>query len=522
MARPLPRLAAVAALLVSTVGTVGVLGAGPVAANGPPQPAVTRASDETWFVSNRLATGRADYELHIEAGLGGEALVGDWDGNGRDTPARRKGNIVTFLDERGRVDTRIAYGKAGDEVFSGDWDGDGTDTLAVRRGNVFYFKNSIRGGQADAVIGYGRSTDDVLVGDWDGDGDDTLAVRRGNVYYIKNSIRGGPADRVVGYGRGGDRVLVGDWDGDGTDTLAVKRGNVVFVRNDLRTAPAQFSFAFGVVGDDAYPGDWDGDGDDTLAVRRPVEPPDGADGLWQLVFADEFTGGSLDESSWTRCYWWHRHWPDAGCTNEGTGERQWYSPSLATVSGGRLKLTAVDTPFTESDGTTHPYRSAIVTTGRDSSDKSEAPGFAFTYGFAEMRARLPEGKGLWPAFWLLPTSHISRPEIDVIEVLGQDPDIAHFNYHYTEPDGDRRDVGESRTVADLSVGWHTFGVEWRRNALIWFVDGVERWRYTGPGISDEPMYLLANLAVGGWPGNPDSSTEFPAVMEIDYIRVWQR
>ncbi|MDK6591654.1 hypothetical protein, partial [Actinotignum timonense] len=68
-----------------------------------------------------------------------------------------------------------------DEVLVGDWDGDGVDTFAVRRGNVFYVKNSLASGEADSVFSYGRAGDEVLVGDWDGDGVDTFAVRRGNV-----------------------------------------------------------------------------------------------------------------------------------------------------------------------------------------------------------------------------------------------------------------------------------------------------------------------------------------------------
>jgi GH25 family lysozyme M1 (1,4-beta-N-acetylmuramidase) len=123
----------------------------------------------------------------------------------------------------GGADVAFTYGLASDQVLVGDWDGDGKDTLAVRRGNVYYFKNSLTGGVADAVVPYGRADDQVLVGDWNGDGKDTLAVRRGNVYYIKNSLSGGAADTVFPYGRSGDTVVVGDWDGDGADSLGVRR-----------------------------------------------------------------------------------------------------------------------------------------------------------------------------------------------------------------------------------------------------------------------------------------------------------
>ncbi|MDY5132118.1 hypothetical protein R6G99_11670, partial [Actinotignum timonense] len=79
------------------------------------------------------------------------------------------------------------YGRAGDEVLVGDFDGDGKDTFAVRRGNTFYVQNSLVGGNAEQVFSYGRAGDEVLVGDFDGDGKDTFAVRRGNTFYVQNS-----------------------------------------------------------------------------------------------------------------------------------------------------------------------------------------------------------------------------------------------------------------------------------------------------------------------------------------------
>jgi hypothetical protein len=72
----------------------------------------------------------------------------------------------------------VIYGRATDTVLVGDWDGDGKDTLAVRRGNTYYIKNSLAGGVADQTVIYGRATDTVLVGDWDGNGTSTLGVRR--------------------------------------------------------------------------------------------------------------------------------------------------------------------------------------------------------------------------------------------------------------------------------------------------------------------------------------------------------
>lgn len=78
----------------------------------------------------------------------------------------------------GTADTVFSYGRAGDATILGDFDGDGVDTLAVRRGNTVYVKNSLTAGEADQVLTYGRASDQLFVGDWDGNGTDTPAVRR--------------------------------------------------------------------------------------------------------------------------------------------------------------------------------------------------------------------------------------------------------------------------------------------------------------------------------------------------------
>ena len=135
------------------------------------------------------------------------------------------GNVYFFVNSlrNGPADRVVVYGKSCDQVLVGDWDGDGVDTLAVRRGNRYYFKNSVSGGNADQVIAYGRATDQVLIGDWDGDRTDTVAVRRSAIYYVKDTLAAGTADATFTFGRAQDYAMVGDWDGDGRHTLAVRR-----------------------------------------------------------------------------------------------------------------------------------------------------------------------------------------------------------------------------------------------------------------------------------------------------------
>ncbi|MBX2824758.1 MAG: glycoside hydrolase family 16 protein [Gammaproteobacteria bacterium] len=171
-----------------------------------------------------------------------------------------------------------------------------------------------------------------------------------------------------------------------------------------------------------------------------------------------------------------------------------------------------------------PFLSGIITS-YDS--------FRFLYGKAEIRARMPKGQGLWSAFWLLNgyynQDQPEDPEIDIIEALGHAPTTAHQAYHYrvdVNGDGfhtDYESVELTSPIEDFSEAFHTYGVEWEEGLIVWYVDGVETHRITGPTVSSEQMYLLANLAVGGdFPGPADETTPLPARYEIDYIRVWQR
>lgn len=253
------------------------------------------------------------------------------------------------------------------------------------------------------------------------------------------------------------------------------------------------------------------------AATAPASSPTATN--WRLVFGDEFEDRRLDPSKWTTCYWWDR----GGCTNMGNNERQWYQPQNAVVEDSILRLEARKQTVRASDGNTYQYTSGMVTSGRGTSDTSQSVRFAFRYGYVEMRARMPAGKGLWSAFWLLPASHESKPEIDVVEVLGHEPDRLHAHVHFLD-EGRRASAGSSWVGHDASTSWHVYALEWRPDALTWYVDGVQVWRFTDSRhVPSEPMYVLANLAVGGdWPGRPDASTSFPSALEIDYLRVWQR
>jgi beta-glucanase (GH16 family) len=248
--------------------------------------------------------------------------------------------------------------------------------------------------------------------------------------------------------------------------------------------------------------------------------PHGQDGEWRRIFADSFTGTRLDRNKWTTCYWWD----EGGCTNLGNRELQWYQPGNVTVVDGHVRLRAQRQRVVGINDTAFPYTSGMITTGPARYRAPEGAKFDFQYGYAEMRAWVPRGKGLWPAFWLLPSSYNSTPEIDVMEVLGQAPHVLQMHFHYRDKNRSLFSVGNGATVGDLSTGWHIYGVDWQPDRIIWYLDGKEQWRYENKAaIPREPMYLLVNLAVGGeWPGAPNNATQFPADYLIDYVRVWQR
>ena len=238
-----------------------------------------------------------------------------------------------------------------------------------------------------------------------------------------------------------------------------------------------------------------------------------------LVFEDEFTKTTLDESKWVDCYWWTID----GCTNAGNNELEWYTSENVYVKNGSLYLEAREEIVVNFERDLFPYSSGMVTTGRNVSDTSIPPKFSFQYGKVEVRAKFPAGTGLWPAIWLLPVTHISRPEIDIFEMLGHETNLARLHVHYLDESDERDSLGHAQFVPDLTDGWQTIALDWQPDHIIWYLNNEPIWEVTDPqAIPDEPLYLILNLAVGGdYPGPPDEKTQFPTHIEIDYVRIWQ-
>ncbi|HEY3899184.1 MAG TPA: glycoside hydrolase family 16 protein [Chthoniobacter sp.] len=223
---------------------------------------------------------------------------------------------------------------------------------------------------------------------------------------------------------------------------------------------------------------------------------------YKLAWGDEFDGSALDATKWQTNYAPKVH--PLG-TNE---ELQAYAPENVIVRDGKLVLRA---ERAKRDGMA--FTSGMVS----SHDK-----FSQRYGWFETRAKLPAGKGFWPAFWLLPQSRQWPPEIDIVEHKGSLLTHVWLTVHRPQPNTWRpKSDGVEWTGPDFTADFHTFAVDWRPDRVVWYVDGLERHRWSG--VADfGPMYVLLNLAVGGqWDGAPDAQTPFPAEMQVDYVRVYQ-
>lgn len=248
----------------------------------------------------------------------------------------------------------------------------------------------------------------------------------------------------------------------------------------------------------------------------------------KTAFRDEFNGPSgamPDSAKWTA---------EVGGGGWGNQELQYYrnSPENAYMDGnGNLVIKAIKEPAQSTLSCWYGpcrYTSARLIT------KAK---FDRRYGRVEARIKVPRGKGVWPAFWMLGSNidTVSWPqcgEIDIMEHIGREPNTVYGTLHgpgYSGANGISTafNLPGGAAVADTS---HVYTIEWSASEIRWYVDGAQfkivkpKNLPTGSAwVFDRPFFIILNFAVGGsWPGSPDDTTAFPQTMEIDYVRVFSR
>jgi serralysin len=186
-----------------------------------------------------------------------------------------------------------------------------------------------------------------------------------------------------------------------------------------------------------------------------------------------------------------------------------------SLRDGALEITAIPTPPALQELVDRRYLSGMISTDWF---------FAQRYGYFEMRARLPGGQGVWPAFWLVAKTQQEHQEIDVMEAVGWETAHIYLSTHLRPSRGKGIHVRAGSAGFDYTAASHSYGLEWTPDDLIFYIDDRETTRTDGRPFRDAPpMYMIANLGVGGdWAGTPDSDTSFPAVMRIDHIRAYRQ
>lgn len=248
----------------------------------------------------------------------------------------------------------------------------------------------------------------------------------------------------------------------------------------------------------------------------PAPPTGPAPAGYSLVWSDEFDiPGLPDASKWdydtdrNRAGWWNN-------------ERQYYAAARfqnSVVQDGRLRITARRESLSSlPDWGGQAYSSArLVTRGKAQ----------WTYGFFEIRARMPCGQGTWPAIWMLGVGGVwpDDGEIDIMEHRGMDPTRVLGTVHTPTTGGSGN--GSIISVPDACTAFHDYQMHWTRNEIAIGIDGVVYHRYPNRGTGrrdwpfDAPQYLLLNIAIGGTLGGAVDDSIFPRTMEIEHVRVWQ-
>lgn len=246
---------------------------------------------------------------------------------------------------------------------------------------------------------------------------------------------------------------------------------------------------------------------DSVALAKPAALG------WVLVWSDEFAGSALDSNKWNKTM-------DFPGRQGGRYHNFRYASYVMNddiiVRGGTLKLRAQRRTIRGTDPPgTFQYSEGFIS----SHDK-----LYVAYGYVEMRARFPGGKGMWPAFWMAAQDRVWPPEFDIAEYFGGRQELA-MALHYKDLGGSVQSDATKLYGSDPEDAWHTYALEWCPRMATFYFDGVVKKSIRAGYVPGKPMYLILNNGVGSpgsWAGAPDRSTVFPNYFEVNYVRVYTR
>ncbi|KAA5827451.1 glycoside hydrolase family 16 protein [Algibacter amylolyticus] len=233
--------------------------------------------------------------------------------------------------------------------------------------------------------------------------------------------------------------------------------------------------------------------------------------ITNLIWEENFDGNSLNENNWNFEL-------GNGCPNLcgwGNNEMQLYTKNNHEVKDGLLTIKA-------------KLKDSVYTSTRITTKNK----FEFKYGKIEARAKLPVGKGLWPAFWMLGSNidKVGWPkcgEIDILEYVGKEPGMVFTSLHTQDSHGDTINTKKSK-IESIEEGFHVYAVNWTEDKIEFFIDNQLFYTFIPKSVKDDNIwpfnqrfYVIVNLAIGGNYGGPEvDNTIFPQEFIIDYIKVY--
>ncbi|MBO9535879.1 glycoside hydrolase family 16 protein [Herbaspirillum sp.] len=266
----------------------------------------------------------------------------------------------------------------------------------------------------------------------------------------------------------------------------------------------------------------------------PVSATGGATVSLRRTFFDDFAKLDLDSGRWTPHYdggyddanqrWLGYDWVVKRTAPAAHEQQIYVDQNYKGTAPIPLRLN----PFRAGNGLT-------ITADRVPAELANAlPGFLFTsgllttrksflqlYGYFEMRGKVPEGKNLLPAFWMLPWDKSWPPELDIMEAPGHVPDKIVSTVHWKEPGGQLKASGCRTALAGFGNEFHTYGALWTPERIVYYIDRKPVAQISTPPGFDRPMYMIVNLAVGGsWVGMATPDAPMPVKFDVKHIAAY--